>query len=416
MEAQNLQNFKEQEEKQNQKQPQAKEKKISICKKCHAPLEEGALFCTECGEKIDGVEKICPICSFSSSSEYCPNCGYKLIPTICPKCGSECHDEICENCNEILDEQLKINFKQKKQAENKVLREAPKEILQDYIQNVQNREKTEEEKEFFKKMEEHKTLLEEREYFNNREKRIIQKFGTNLFGVKLLDPVDTSYASKVYDSLSKIMINRQTKLENEELQKLFPNIYKKQLDEEKYQQELAEKQSAELNKKLLEVEQKYKDILDKTSAEFTDSYQKEQERIRIEEEKRREEERIRKEQEEKKKREEEKRKQEELEYKRFQQKQIEQHYKGKYVCQYKVHFIEITKVINGQASGFYGDYDGTNVASFTGTITGNSFSFYAQYNVKGSVNHKYIYGHFSSNGNLNENSGMCSEPLFRKFY
>ena len=98
MEAQNLQNFKEQEEKQNQKQPQSKEKKTAICKKCHTPLEESALFCTECGEKIDGVEKVCPICSFSSSSEYCPNCGYKLIPTICPKCGSECHDEICENC------------------------------------------------------------------------------------------------------------------------------------------------------------------------------------------------------------------------------------------------------------------------------------------------------------------------------
>ena len=39
---------------------------------------------------------------------------------------------------------------------------------------------------------------------------------------------------------------------------------------------------------------------------------------------------------------------------------------------------------------------------------------YSQCNVHGSVNHKYIYCHFAGNGNLNENSRMCFEPLFCK--
>ena len=112
---------------------QKSEKKSLICRKCHAPLEEGALFCTECGEKIDGEERICPICSYSSASEFCPNCGYKLIPSICPKCGTECHESFCEKCGEILDKQLEKDEELKKQAENKVLEEAPKEIIQDYI-------------------------------------------------------------------------------------------------------------------------------------------------------------------------------------------------------------------------------------------------------------------------------------------
>ena len=69
MDSQSLQDFKTQEDndtkkefkKDNQKLSHIKEKKSRLCKKCFSPLEEGAIFCTHCGEKIEGVEKICPI-------------------------------------------------------------------------------------------------------------------------------------------------------------------------------------------------------------------------------------------------------------------------------------------------------------------------------------------------------------------
>jgi hypothetical protein len=402
------------------------EKKSSVCKKCHAPLEEGNLFCTECGEKIDGEEKICPVCSYSSSSEYCPNCGYKLIATICPKCGTESHDDFCENCGEILSDQLRKEIALKKRSENIVVKKAPPELVQKFFQEQKSKARSAEKAEFIKKMQEHKILMEERGYFNNRENRIIQKFGINLFGAKLLDPLDTAYASKIYEGLSKNMIERQTKLENEELQRLFPDIYKKQQDEEAFQKEVEDKLQAELSAKLAELESKYEDMLKSTTEEFNISYENEQERIRrqkeeeerrrreLEEQRRREEERIRRELEEQRRKEEEERKRREAEYERLRQRQIERRSIGYYMCQYNVHFIQIDSCEDGLAEGTYGTCDMDDVASFSGRITGKSFFFEADYVISGNPEN-YIQGTFSGKGNLLESSGMCSEPLFFKF-
>lgn len=412
--------------------------KSVICKKCNATIEAGLLFCTECGEKINGEERTCPICNVTSTSEYCSNCGYKLIPTNCPKCGTETHEEFCEKCGEILTPQLKFKIEQKKVAENKNIEKASPEIIKKY-QKLENEKKSLEEETFIKKMQEHQILLEEKGYFNNRENRIIKKFGINIFGTKLLDPMETTYATKIYNSLKSSINERQLKLETEEQQRLFPEIYKKQLDEEKYNKELEENYAVELKVKLEELEKKYKVALEKVTEEFNVSYEKEQERIRVEEErirkeqeeKRRreeerirrelekqrriEEERIRKEQEEKRRQEEEQRRREEAEYIRLCQQQMEKRILGRYICQYNLHFIEIEERDDDVIYGYYGDIEGTSVVYFKGVVYGDKFDIFAKNLVRGQLYDKYLSGQFTSDGNLLEQTGFCNESLFFKF-
>jgi len=46
------------------------------CKFCYAPLEEGAKFCAECGNPVDGVE--CPQCHKISYFDFCKYCNTPL--------------------------------------------------------------------------------------------------------------------------------------------------------------------------------------------------------------------------------------------------------------------------------------------------------------------------------------------------
>ena len=49
------------------------------CEKCGKELVDGALYCTECGNKVKKIEKIiCPKCGeeFEEETNFCPKCGY----------------------------------------------------------------------------------------------------------------------------------------------------------------------------------------------------------------------------------------------------------------------------------------------------------------------------------------------------
>lgn len=46
------------------------------CKFCGADLEEGAKYCAECGNPVEGI--ICPKCGKLSYFDFCPNCGNPL--------------------------------------------------------------------------------------------------------------------------------------------------------------------------------------------------------------------------------------------------------------------------------------------------------------------------------------------------
>lgn len=307
----------------------AREKNEATCKYCGATLEDEQLFCPECGQKVGGEEHVCPVCKYTSTTEYCPHCGYKIIPTICPSCGAECHFDFCESCGEIIGENLKKQLEAEEEPIRQTTAEEVEEIKKIFekFENKDSRSQSEKER-FLEKIKEHQILLEEREYFNQREKRIIKVFGKSPIEFSVPDEKEQAFIIKAYASLDKIVTERETKAKKEMFEEIFKAFEEKEriakekreeqeriervkreeqerLEQEEreriaHEEELkAEEERQRLLKEKQEMEEKYKALLANVSSEV--------EKAQLEEKKRLEEERRKREEEERKRREEERR-------------------------------------------------------------------------------------------------------------
>lgn len=76
-----------------------------ICKKCNAIVsEEGAVYCHECGARLDG-KKPCPSCGqfVDETHVYCEYCGARTDGKVaCPSCGTYQEGAFCVNCGTPL--------------------------------------------------------------------------------------------------------------------------------------------------------------------------------------------------------------------------------------------------------------------------------------------------------------------------
>lgn len=369
---------------------------IKRCAHCGAALDDDVLFCPECGEKIGGEQRVCPICKYSTTSEYCPHCGYKIVPTICPNCKTESHYDFCENCGTILNKELEEHLRYVDSVEK------PRQMTEEETREIDraiDASITPELKDFLRKVEEHQVLLEERDYFKKREKRIINVFGKGPMEFELEDSEEKAFMMKAYASLEKIVIERQKKVLKEELEKLFPDMpeeeiidiveedpvaeAERQRKEEERQRQEAER-LAELERQQKEMEQRYKETMAKISAEFKTA--QEHEKARLEEIRRKEEEE-RKRLEEEKKRLEEERKKREAEKRRLEeiarakQKAEENKILGTYVADRydRTEYLQLTSRSGSSISATlrtnwddgYTDYE-----YLSGSIFGDSVSFY----------------------------------------
>ena len=368
---------------------------IKRCAHCGDALDDDVLFCPECGEKIGGEQRVCPICKYSTTSEYCPHCGYKIVPTICPNCKTESHYDFCENCGTILNKELEEHLRYVDSVEK------PRQMTEEETREIDraiDASITPELKAFLKKVEEHQILLEERDYFKKREKRIVNVFGKGPVEFELPDPEEQVFMMKAYASLEKIVIERQKKALKEELEKLFPDmpeeeinniveedpaaVAERQSQEEERQRKEAER-LAELERQQKEMEQRYKEAMTNISSEFKTAQEhekarleeirrkQEEERKRIEAEKRRLEE-------ERKKREAEKRRLEEIA--RAKQQAEENKILGTYVADLfdRTEYLQLTSRSGSSLSATlrtnwddgYTDYE-----YLSGRILGDSISF-----------------------------------------
>ena len=81
------------------------------CPKCGEELEDGATFCTNCGEKLTVS---CPKCgkALKPGAKFCSGCGTNLAefsdeeekPTVCPNCGAELDEDatFCDQCGKSV--------------------------------------------------------------------------------------------------------------------------------------------------------------------------------------------------------------------------------------------------------------------------------------------------------------------------
>jgi hypothetical protein len=195
---------------------------IALCKHCGAALDPELSFCTNCGEASGGEERECAYCSTRTTKEFCPRCGRRVIPVSCPKCGTSSINDACEDCGAILNLALEAVFTQEVSTPAKMSAEEAAKIAAEFKALEQN--ESPEFKAFQKKLIERQILLEERDYFNKREKRIIKAFGSRPFTLELPDPAEEAFRMKVYAGLEKTVIERDQKAVEAELEKMFPPL------------------------------------------------------------------------------------------------------------------------------------------------------------------------------------------------
>ena len=201
------------------KQQEKKGSEIKHCKKCGATLSAEDKFCPECGEKIGGEEKTCRWCGFLTTKEICPECGKRVIPQICTKCGKETYFDVCEHCGQILNAEMQMMVEKKTEPVKQMSEEDAKAILREF-EEAENAEV-----EYFKKkMHEHEILLAEKNFFDEREKRINDTFGINSSAIKYPDPEETKFLQQAAEGMKKIALQKEQEAIQEALEKKFPGV------------------------------------------------------------------------------------------------------------------------------------------------------------------------------------------------
>jgi len=286
-----------------QKKESAIQETAALCKHCGGALDPELPFCPGCGEKVDGGEYTCEFCKTKTSKEFCPHCGRRVMPVPCGKCGIPVIYDVCENCGTIINLVLEKAVAQEAPLELAVMSGEEAKKIEAEFKALESNESAEF-KTFQKKLVERQTLLEERDYFNKREKRIIKAFGSVPFTLELPDPEEEAFRMKAFAALEKTVIEREEKAIEAELDKMFSSPPKADTSVE-------DARLAEIEKNRVEMEKRFSEALANVNNEV-DDFRKEEERKRIEEERRRlEEERRRLEEERRRLEEERKRKEEE---------------------------------------------------------------------------------------------------------
>jgi hypothetical protein len=309
-----------------QKKESAVQETTALCRHCGAALDPEFPFCPSCGEKVVGGEYTCEFCQTKTSKEFCPHCGRRVIPVSCPQCQTPVIYDVCESCGTIINPVLEKAFAKETPVELAVMNdEEAKKIEADF--KLMESNSSAEFKTFQKKLVERQILLEERDYFNKREKRIIKTFGSHPFTMELPDPAEEVFRMKAYASLEKTVIEREEKAIEAELDRLFPA-------QPVVDTSVEDARLAEIERNRAEMEKKFNEMLVNVNNEV-DDFRKEEERKRIiEEERRRLEEEARRLEEERRRKEEEARReaerQREIERQRLEEERRRRRFQGNY--------------------------------------------------------------------------------------
>ena len=343
--AENAQLRQQQEALARQEADARQEQETALCLHCGAALDPELPFCTTCGEKTGGVEQTCEFCQTKTSNEFCPHCGRRVIPVPCGKCGKPVMYDACENCGAIMNPVLEKAIKQEAPVELAAMSEEEAKKIENDFKAMESTESAEFKK-FQKKLIERQILLEERDYFNKREKRVIKTFGSRPFTFELPDPEEEAFRMKAYAALEKTVLEREQRAIEAELDKMFSSPPKADTSAE-------DARLAEIERNRAEMEKKFNEALANVNSEV-EGFRLEEERKRLAEEERRrlEEERLRLEAERRRKEEEARReaeRQREIERQRLEEERRRERVNGSFF--YRNNDFEMTLQITGMKFG-----------------------------------------------------------------
>jgi hypothetical protein len=187
--------------------------KQSNCSKCNTILEISDMYCSECGTKVNHEVSICRVCGSVSNGAFCENCCSNQIANSCKKCNTSSFEDFCELCGEPLTE-LAYQFLDKKESEQIMEILSPKEaelileemdsLLRPDVKRIQE------------KMRQRVILGRERDYFQEREKRIQEYQSGSRPKIQVFQQEDFQKIQKQMKSFSGYLDRQIQKKEEEE--------------------------------------------------------------------------------------------------------------------------------------------------------------------------------------------------------
>jgi len=182
----------EQHQQQEQKSDQLK------CAQCGYINEPETRFCGDCGSNLENKTRECPVCAEIITGIYCEFCGANSDGYVCSKCNIIKYTDFCAECGEPLSETAlnfisidteKIEIQEMSEADAALIIKELNASLTPAMQKEQEKKR------------QRIILLREREYFNEREKRIEEFYSSGLKKIKTIDPEEMKLLKKSVERL-----------------------------------------------------------------------------------------------------------------------------------------------------------------------------------------------------------------------
>jgi len=182
-------------EKHQQQQKQSDQLK---CAQCGYMNEPETRFCGDCGSNLDNKTRECPVCAEIITGIYCEFCGANSDGYTCSRCNIIQYTDFCAECGEPLSETAR-NFMSidTEKIEIHEMSETDAALIINEL-NVSLTPAMQKEQE---KKRQRIILLREREYFNEREKRIEEFYSSGLKKIKTIDPEEMKQLKKSVERL-----------------------------------------------------------------------------------------------------------------------------------------------------------------------------------------------------------------------
>jgi len=200
----------EEREKQNEDRAEGR-----VCRSCSHVNDVDAMFCEECGNGFESTEKACPVCGEMNSGVYCSFCGACIEGYTCGGCNSLQYSDFCANCGEPLTDmardftlECESGFEAAEMSEQEaasILQELNTSLTPEILRESGKRR-------------ERIILLRERDYFNEREKRIEESKTDVGRKVKIITPDEMKIIKESIVRLRESGIKEAERIEKDQLE------------------------------------------------------------------------------------------------------------------------------------------------------------------------------------------------------
>lgn len=170
------------------------------CERCGHLNDGDSHFCEQCGSNLKKVTKNCPVCGEPTIGEYCEFCGASIDGNKCPNCNTINYYDFCSQCGKPLTATAEeLVFTNASEIPSKGI------LSDEEVEKVKMKIFSDLSEEMQKQIEKNRQriiLLKEREYFNDREKRIEQYYSfSQMKKIKILNNAEIE---KIKESVKRL--------------------------------------------------------------------------------------------------------------------------------------------------------------------------------------------------------------------